>query len=44
MSQHTEYTLSHVLITRQNAEKDAEIIGQKNKLGESNNNLIWEKD
>ncbi|PKH03661.1 hypothetical protein CXF72_05205 [Psychromonas sp. MB-3u-54] len=38
MSQHTEYPVSHVLITRQNAEKDAEIIGQKNKLGESNNN------
>jgi mannose-6-phosphate isomerase-like protein (cupin superfamily) len=38
MSQHTQYPVSHVLITRQNAEKDAEIIGQKNKLGESNNN------
>ncbi len=38
MSQQTEYPVSHVLITRQNAEQDAEIIGQENKLGESNNN------
>ncbi|ABM03496.1 hypothetical protein Ping_1710 [Psychromonas ingrahamii 37] len=38
MSQHTEYPVSHVLITRQHAEKDAEMIGQKNKLEEANNN------
>ena len=38
MSQQTEYPVPHVLITRQNAEQDAEITGRENKLGESNNN------